>query len=222
MRLITELHQDLNYLSEGKEGEKKTLFIEGIFAQSECKNRNGRVYPKAVLESAIDRYINDKVKIKTAYGELGHPSGPKINEDRISHLVESLKWNGNDVVGRAKILDTPMGKITKAIIEGGGQIAVSTRGMGSVKQAKDGIVEVQSDFRLATAADIVTDPSCEKAFVTSIAENIEWIYDEFKDEWIVQEMIEKTNKKVKSLSSSQLEEQKFYLLRNFLQELSRK
>lgn len=172
MKLITELNESVEYLIEGS-GDSKKYFIEGIFAQAETPNRNGRIYPFGVMESAIGSF-QDTIKAKRAMGELNHPSGPTINLDRVSHLIESLSFKGNDVYGKAKILDTPMGKIAKNLIDEGVQLGVSTRGLGSLKTNGRGIQEVQSDFRMNTI-DIVADPSAPSAFVNGIMESIEYI-----------------------------------------------
>ena len=177
MKLITELNESIKYVTETKESGKKTMYIEGVFLQSEIKNRNGRVYPKHVLEREVNRYNEQFVSKGRAFGELGHPDGPQINLDRISHIIESLKQDGTNFIGRAKITDTPMGNIARGIIESGGQLGVSTRGMGSLKLNKEGVNEVQDDFHLATAADIVADPSAPDAFVNGIMEGVEWIWE---------------------------------------------
>lgn len=176
MRLITELTEDVKYLIEEKEG-KKHFYIEGIWMQGDIGNRNGRRYPVSVLEKEVDRYNEQYINKNRAYGELGHPSGPSINLDRVSHMVKSLRREGNNFVGKAKIMDTPMGNIVKNLISEGAQLGVSSRGMGSIKEAKDGIMEVQDDFYLATAGDIVADPSAPDAFVQGIMEGVEWIWD---------------------------------------------
>lgn len=174
MKLICELIEDVNYLSEEK-GDKKQLFIEGVFIQTEQKNKNGRIYRKPMMEQKINRYIREYVNDNRAYGELGHPSGPTINPDRISHRIVSLKEDGNNYVGKALIIENnPMGAIAKNIIESGGKLGVSTRGMGSLKEV-NGIQEVQDDFYLATAGDIVVDPSAPSAFVNGIMEGVEWV-----------------------------------------------
>jgi hypothetical protein len=175
MKLITEyVENDLNYLTEEKDG-KKQYVIEGIFMQAESKNRNGRVYPKAVMESAVDRYMTEQVSKGRAVGELNHPDGPTINLDKVSHKITELRWEGNNVVGKAQILDTPMGQIVKGLMEGGVQLGVSSRGMGSLVQ-KGGVNYVNKDFQLATV-DIVQDPSAPEAFVNGIMEGVEWIWD---------------------------------------------
>jgi hypothetical protein len=175
MKLITEhIEQKLEYFTEGK-GVKST-FIEGIFMQSETKNRNGRIYPKGIMEKAVDKYIQDQVNKGRSVGELNHPDGPTINLDKVSHLITELKWDGDNVVGKAKLLDTPMGKIAEALIKGGVQLGVSSRGMGSLEN-KNGTKVVGPDFILTTV-DIVQDPSAHDAYVNGIMEGVEWIYDE--------------------------------------------
>ncbi len=177
MLLITELVEDVKYLSEEKDG-KKTLFIEGIFLQSNLKNRNGRVYPESVMDKEVNRYTEAYIAKNRAYGELGHPQGPSINLDRVSHIVTELKKDGYNYVGRAKITDTPMGNIAKGIMESGGQLGVSSRGMGTLKE-RNGAMEVQDDFYLATVGDIVADPSAPDAFVNGIMEGVEfWFADD--------------------------------------------
>ena len=173
MKLITEVTETLNYLAEEKDG-KKALYIEGPFLQSEVVNRNGRKYMKESMAREVERYTEQYINKNRAFGELGHPDTPSINLDRVSHLVTSLRQEGNDWIGKAKILDTPMGNIVKSLIEGGAQIGVSSRGMGSLKNV-NGINVVQDDFHLATAADIVADPSAPNAFVQGIMEGKEWM-----------------------------------------------
>ena len=177
MKLISEEAQDIEFLTEEKKGGGKNYFIEGVFMQAETKNRNGRVYPKAVLQKEAKRYSDSFIKTKRAFGELGHPDGPTVNLERVSHMIEELEEVDNNFMGRAKILDTPYGKIVKNLIDEGARLGVSSRGMGSLKPAKDGIQEVQGDFYLATAADIVADPSAPDAFVAGIMEGKEWIWD---------------------------------------------
>ena len=155
MKLITEVVEDLQYIVEEKDG-KKNLFIEGIFLQSDLKNRNGRVYPREIMQREVARYTKESIDSKRALGELGHPDGPTVNLDRVSHLIVSLKEDGNNWIGKAKILDTPMGNIARNLIEGGAQLGVSSRGLGSLKE-RNGINEVQDDFMLSTAADIVPE-----------------------------------------------------------------
>lgn len=174
MKLITEHNDDLRYLTEEKDGVKKYV-IEGIFAQAEAKNRNGRVYPKKVLESACNKYQKEQVKTGRAVGELGHPDSPTINLDRVSHKITELNWDGNNVMGKAEILETPMGKIVRGLMDGEVQLGVSTRGMGSLQQEK-GKTVVNDDFILSTV-DIVQDPSAPEAFVNGIMEGCEFFIE---------------------------------------------
>ena len=175
MKLITEHLDTLEYITEAKDNGEKDVFIEGIFMQAEQKNRNNRIYPKAVLEAACTKYIREQVKTGRAVGELNHPEGPSINLDKVSHRITELNWDGNNVVGKALILDTPMGKIVKGLVEGGCKLGVSSRGMGTVEQ-KEGKTYVKSDFVLSTV-DIVQDPSAPSAFVEGIMEGVEWIWE---------------------------------------------
>ena len=177
MLLITESNLDgINLLKEDVEGATPNYFIEGIFMQSEKKNKNGRVYPKNTLMKEVKRFNDEYVKNRRALGELGHPEGPTVNLDRVSHLIQELWTDGDDVYGRAKIMDTPMGKIVKNLIDEGANIGVSSRGMGSLKKNKKGINEVQDDFTLS-AVDIVSDPSAPDAYVNGIMEGKEWVWD---------------------------------------------
>ena len=175
MKLITELTEDIKYIKENVGNGDKNYFIEGVFMQSDVKNRNGRIYPKNTLAKETNRYINEYVNKGRALGELNHPTGPTVNLDRVSHIVKELHENGKSIYGKAKVLDTPMGKIVKNLIDEGAQLGVSTRGMGSLK-AKNGYQEVQEDFMLA-AIDIVADPSAPNAFVNGIMEGREWIME---------------------------------------------
>jgi hypothetical protein len=175
MKLITEQIEDVKILTEEKDG-KKLLYIEGVFLQSELKNRNGRMYPFEVLSREVERYTEEYVKPKRALGELGHPDGPTINLDRVSHRIVSLHAEGHNFIGKAQILDTPMGNIAKSLLGEGVQLGVSSRGMGSIDKRED-ISIVRDDFFLTTAADIVADPSAPDAFVNGIMEGKEWIWD---------------------------------------------
>ena len=177
MKLISEEAIDVDFVTEEDENKKKSYFIEGIFMQSETKNRNGRVYPKVILQKEVKRYTDKFINTKRAFGELGHPDGPTVNLERVSHMITELVEDGANFVGRAKIMDTPYGKIVKNLIDEGAKLGVSSRGMGSLKPVQDGLQEVQSDFYLATAADIVADPSAPDAFVSGIMEGKEWIWD---------------------------------------------
>ena len=175
MKLITEQIENVNVITEGK-GDSKKLYIEGVFLQSELKNRNGRMYPFSVLEKEVNRYNEEYIKSSRALGELGHPDGPTVNLDRVSHRITSLTAEGNNFIGKAQILDTPMGKIAKSLLEDGVKLGVSSRGMGSIDRREDCNV-VMDDFMLATAADIVADPSAPDAFVNGIMEGKEWAWD---------------------------------------------
>lgn len=172
MKLIKEISQDLQYLVEANENGKKGIFIEGIFMQADKENKNGRMYPKRIMEKELERY-QTLIKEKRSLGELGHPPNPTINLDKVSHLISNLRFEGNDIVGRAKILDTPMGKIAQNFIEEGVRLGVSSRGLGSLKE-RNGINEVQDDFHLATV-DIVSDPSGPDCWVGGIMEDVEWL-----------------------------------------------
>ena len=197
MKLITEVFdEDCYVLTESSEDGKKGYFIEGIFMQGDVKNRNGRIYPSEILENEMNRYNNQFIKTKRALGELGHPNGPQINGDRVSHLITEMKKSGSDFVGKAKILSTPMGEIVKTFIDEGVKVGVSTRGLGSVKATKEGIMEVQNDFHLATV-DIVTDPSGPNCFVNGIMENTEYYYDITAGNWKIAERLEETVKELK-------------------------
>ena len=176
MKLISESLENVKFLKEEDDNGKKNYKIRGVFMQGGIKNRNGRVYPVEVLQKEIERYNEKFVDENRAYGELGHPEGPTVNLDRVSHMVTSLKQDGKDFIGEAKIMDTPMGKIVKNIMDEGGKLGVSSRGMGSLEQ-KNGANYVKPDFMLAAAADIVADPSAPNAFVQGIMEGKEWIWD---------------------------------------------
>jgi len=174
MKLITETIENVKLITEEKNG-KKLLYIEGVFLQSELKNRNGRKYPFSVLDREVKRYNEEYIKSKRALGELGHPDGPTINLDRVSHRITSLRAEGNNFIGKAQILDTPMGNIAKNLLGEGVQLGVSSRGMGSIEKVEDCNV-VADDFMLTTAADIVADPSAPDAFVNGIMEGKEWVW----------------------------------------------
>ncbi len=176
MKLITgHTENDVQCIVEKKENGDKNFVIEGIFAQAEGKNRNGRIYPKTVMENAVNRYVDSQVKTGRAVGELNHPDGPTVNLDKVSHLITDLRMEGNNVMGKARILNTPMGKIVQGLLEGGVQLGVSTRGMGSLEQ-RNGVMYVKDDFMLNTV-DIVQDPSAPQAFVNGIMEGVEWVWN---------------------------------------------
>ena len=176
MKLISEFSDnDLEVITESKEDGKKSYAIEGVFAQSEAQNRNGRFYPKAVMENAVQKYLIDQVNTGRAVGELNHPEGPTINLDKVSHRITSLRWEGNNVIGKATILGTPMGEVVKGLLEGGVKLGVSTRGMGSLEQ-RESMMYVKDDFVLNTV-DIVQDPSAHDAFVNGIMEGVDWVWN---------------------------------------------
>ena len=178
MKLITELVEDLDIVTEADSNGKESLFIEGIFLQAEQKNRNGRVYPLEILEREVRRYKKDYVKQNRAFGELGHPGGPTINLERVSHMITELRKSSTDFVGKAKVLNsTPYGKIVEGLLKDGAKLGVSSRGMGSLDESQKGTKIVKDDFYLATAADIVADPSAPHAFVQGVMEGREWIYE---------------------------------------------
>ena len=218
MKLIKEFNEEIKYLTEEtKDKNKPNVFIEGVFLQSDLKNKNGRVYPKEIMQREVQRYIDENVKTKRAYGELGHPEGPTVNLDRVSHMITSLKEDGNNFIGKAKIMDTPMGRIVKELISEGAQLGVSSRGLGSLKE-RNGINEVQDDFMLATAADIVADPSAPDAFVSGIMEGKEWVFVNGK--WTEQD-IEEAKSTISRANIADLEEEKMQVFSNFLEKLSK-
>jgi hypothetical protein len=220
MKLISEVNFDTiqPVITEAKEGKGKDYFIEGIFMQGGIKNRNGRMYPMETLDKEVSRYNDQFVKTNRAYGELGHPDGPTINLERVSHMIKDLRREGNDYVGKAKIMDTPYGKIVKSLIDEGAQLGVSSRGMGSLQQNSDGINEVQGDFQLATAGDIVADPSAPNAFVNGVMEGVEWIYDAASNSWQSQKVIEQI-RDTGRISARELQERKVEFFENFLKTL---
>ena len=185
MKLITEEIQKVEFITEGK-GANKRHYIRGVFLQSECVNRNGRMYPFSIMEKEVKRYNENFVLKGRALGELGHPDGPTINLDRVSHKICELYRDGNNFIGKAQLLETPMGKIAKSLIGEGVTLGVSSRGVGSLKMTNEGHKIVGEDFMLATAADIVADPSAPDAFVQGIMEGKEWVYDSNKKVWITE------------------------------------
>ena len=216
MKLICELAETVEYELIEEEGKPKKYFIEGIFMQSEKKNKNGRIYPLPVLEKEVDRYVKEYVTPKRAFGELGHPDGPTVNLDRASHMITSLKREGKNFVGRAKILNTPNGQIVKSLIDEGAQLGVSSRGMGTLKPDAKNTQVVQSDFYLASAADIVADPSAPNAFVEGIMEGKEWIWD---NGFLQEKDLERAKRNILNASSRVLEEVKLDEFKNLLSKL---
>jgi len=223
--LIKEIVEDVQYITEATEdGKGKNYFIEGIIMQGDIKNRNGRMYPSNVLAKEMKRYNEVYVSKNRAYGELGHPAGPTINLDRVSHMFTELKQDGSNIVGRAKIMETPMGKIVKNLIDEGGLVGISSRGMGSIKQNKNGIMEVQDDFMLATAGDIVADPSAPEAFVKGVMEGVEWIYDVASSSWQMAnafDQIEEEIRETAKVSTRELEVKAAALFEKFVRSLSK-
>jgi hypothetical protein len=215
MRLITEnnYNDDLYYLVEEKNG-KKNAYIEGVFMMAEKENRNKRIYPKEVLAEAVKKYVSEQVKTGRAVGELNHPEGPTINLDKVSHKITELKFEGNNVVGKALILDTPMGKIVKGLIDGGVKLGVSSRGMGTVEE-KDGKTYVKDDFMLSTV-DIVQDPSAPAAFVDGIMEGVEWVYESGV---LKPQQIEKYETEIQKTPSARLSEAQEKIFQDFLSNL---
>lgn len=215
MKLITEEIENIEVLTESING-KKTLFIKGTFLQAECVNRNRRKYPINVMEREVKRYTENYVNKGRALGELGHPDGPTVNLDRVSHKIVELYQNGNNFIGKAQILSTPMGKIAESLLKEGVTLGVSSRGIGSVKQTVEGYTEVGEDFMLATAADIVADPSAPDAFVQGIMEGVEWIYDASRNDWL----IENAKNKINTLVDQKiLEDYKLSLFNEFINSL---
>ena len=216
MKLITEEISQVKIITEGK-GKDKTLHIEGVFLQGGIKNRNGRMYPVETLSREVGRYCENFIKKGRALGELGHPEGPTVNLDRVSHKISSLVQEGNNFRGKAKLLETPMGKIAKSLLGEGVMLGVSSRGVGSLKEDHTGCKVVGEDFQLATAADIVADPSAPDAFVNGIMEGKEWVWD---GGILREQLAEKTKKSINTLvTQKRLEEHKLGLFNNFLNNL---
>lgn len=190
MKLIKEQVEEVKLVVEEKLGKGKEYFLEGVFLQSNLKNRNGRVYPKEIMAKEVNRYNEEYIKKNRAFGELGHPDTPSINLDRTAIMIKSLREDGNNWIGKAKVMDTPYGKIVKNLIDEGAQLGVSSRGLGSLKMV-NGTNLVQDDFMLATAADVVADPSAPEAFVNGIMENAEWIYNAATGTWMIAEQIKR-------------------------------
>ena len=215
MKLIVEhLEQELSYLTEADKNGKKNVFIEGVFMQADKLNKNKRIYPKEVLQKATEKYVKEQVKTGRAVGELNHPEGPSINLDKVSHRITELKFEGNNVVGKALVLDTPMGNIVKGLVDGGVKLGVSSRGMGTVEN-KNGQTLVKDDFVLSTV-DIVQDPSAPQAFVNGIMEGVEWIYE---NGLLKPQQIEKYETEIRKASSSELVEAQKRVFSDFLSKL---
>ena len=212
MKLIAEYNEsDVEFITEAKEGEGKKYIISGVFAQSESKNRNGRIYPRPIMEKAVSKYVAEQVSKDRAVGELNHPEGPTVNLDKVSHKITELKMKGNNVVGKAQILDTPNGKIVKGLLDGGVKLGVSTRGMGSLAQQGNAMV-VKDDYLLNTI-DIVQDPSAPGAFVNGIMEGVEWVWN---NGIIEAQEIEKMETEIKKAPRKNLYEVQVREFKNFL------
>jgi hypothetical protein len=216
MRLIREVLDTTNLIVESKLGKGKEYFIEGIFLQSELVNRNGRLYTESVMDKEVGRYIKESVDKNRAYGELGHPDTPSINLDRVSHMIVSLRKEGTNYIGKAKILETPMGMIARGLLDGGANLGVSSRALGSLQTNNEGVQIVQDDFMLSTAADIVADPSAPDAFVRGIMESKEWV---FVDGKFVEQHIEEAQRSIRKASSRNLQEAKIYAFQKFLSKI---
>ena len=214
MKLISE-YNEAKPLVESKENGKKDYFIEGVFMQADIKNRNGRVYPKEIMDKEVKRYIKEFVNEQRAFGELGHPEGPTINLDKVSHMITELNEDGTNWVGKAKILSTPNGEIVKNLIDDGAKLGVSSRGLGSLEQKSDAQY-VKSDFQLATAGDIVADPSAPDAFVDGIMEGVEWIMD---NGILKRQEMEDMREVLRKEKQSRLEETKINLWKEFVKNL---
>ncbi len=215
MKLITEhIDNKLSVLTEAKKDGTKGYVIEGIFMQADRANRNGRIYESKIMKNAVDKYVREQVKTGRAVGELNHPEGPTINLDKVSHRITDLHFEGSDVIGKATILNTPMGKIVQGLLEGGVQLGVSSRGMGSLVE-RNGVMYVQDDFMLSTV-DIVQDPSAHDAFVNGIMEGVEWVWE---NGMLKPQQIEKYETEIKKASSSKLEEAKLRVFTDFLSKL---
>tara|TARA_Y100001973_G_scaffold38183_1_gene57389 strand:- start:2425 stop:3075 length:651 start_codon:yes stop_codon:yes gene_type:complete len=216
MKLITEEISSVKFITEGK-GAKKRLYIEGVFLQGNLKNRNGRMYPVDTLAKEVGRYTESFIKKGRALGELGHPDGPTVNLDRVSHKITELRREGNNFVGKAQLLETPMGKIAKSLINEGVTLGVSSRGIGTLKEDRDGLKVVGEDFQLATAADIVADPSAPDAFVNGIMEGKEWVWE---GGILREQFVDETKKRINTLVDQKaLEEHKINLFNDFLSNL---
>ena len=215
MKLITEELTDVQLIAEADENGKKSHKIKGIFMQANIKNRNGRVYPQEILEKEVNRYRKEFIDKKRAFGELGHPDGPTVNLERVSHMITKLYPEGKNFIGEAKIMNTPYGKIVKGLIDEGAQLGVSSRGMGSL-ETRGGANYVKDDFYLATAADIVADPSAPDAFVEGIMENKEWIWD---NGVLVEKNIDAWKREIESAKRHALAEAKIKVFKNFLSNL---
>jgi hypothetical protein len=216
MKLITEVNEQINIITEANEAGGRSFYIEGVFMQAEQQNRNGRMYPLEVLQKETERYVTEYVNKNRAYGELGHPEGPTINLERVSHMTKSLRQEGNNFIGKAKIMDTPYGNIVKNLMSEGATLGVSTRGMGTLVERNDGVKVVKDDFYLATCADIVADPSAPDAYVRGIMEGKEWVWDN----GIIREVdVAKQRQVIQKSSKKDLEENMIKVFKDFISKL---
>lgn len=219
MKLITEQIETIDYLSETTENGEKRHYITGPFIQTEVQNRNGRLYEKRMMEPVVEKYVEENVRNNRAFGELNHPAGPTINLDRVCILIKELKWDGNNVMGKALVTETPMGEIVRGLLKSGAQLGVSTRGMGELKKRDDGVMVVAPGYHLATAADVVADPSAPKAFVQGIMENVDWVMNPATGEWM-QQKVESYKKALKKMKMNEIEEKQFGIFEDFLASLT--
>ena len=216
MKLITEVNEQINIITEANEAGGRSFYIEGVFMQAEQQNRNGRMYPLEVLQKETERYVTEYVNKNRAYGELGHPEGPTINLERVSHMTKSLRQEGNNFIGKAKIMDTPYGNIVKNLMSEGATLGVSTRGMGTLVERNDGVKVVKDDFYLATCADIVADPSAPDAYVRGIMEGKEWVWDN----GIIREVdVARQKQVIQKSSKKDLEENMIKVFKDFISKL---
>lgn len=218
MKLIRELFEDVEYITEASEDGKKKLYIEGVYLQSAIKNKNGRIYPESVMDKEVSRYLKEEVERGSAFGELMHPTSPTVDLNNVSHRIVSLVKEGTNYIGKSIIMDTPKGNTVRGIIECGGKLGVSSRALGTIKVNSQGINEVQGDFRLSTAADIVQNPSAPEAWVEGIMENVEWFYDE-KQGWKALEKLQEAKAEVHSTYSTMSAERKLQLFEAYLNSL---
>ncbi len=221
MKLITETVEDVQYIIESAENGKKNVFIEGICLQGNVVNRNKRIYPVDVLSNEVNRYVTENISKNRAYGELGHPASPTINLHLVPHMIKELRQDGDNFIGKAKLMDTPMGLIAQNFIHEGATLGVSSRGLGTVKANSKGLMEIQNDFRLATAFDIVADPSAPDAYVKGIMENVDWLYDENLG-WKAMEVVEEQKKIISNVRESKMSlSTKMKLFEQFLNSISK-
>jgi hypothetical protein len=221
MKLLAEINEQVSLISEANDAGKKSYFIEGIFLQGDIKNKNRRVYPSGILAKESVRYNSDYIQKNRAYGELGHPTGPNINLERVSHMITKLEQDGSNFIGRAKIMiETPYGAIVKALMDEGAQLGVSSRGMGTVKPNRQGINEVQDDFYLATAADVVADPSGPNCYVNAVVEERDWVFDD-RFGWRTLDVVEQQHKHLQNNYRNLTENDKLRMFKSFIDSITK-